>query len=304
MASLDQYVENFINYILIERGYSRHTASAYRTDLEQFLVFVEAADNQPPGRVNADPLSRQSLLAYVRSLPDRYAPATVHRKLATVKSFGRFLYQRGILDRNVAAEIAMPSGKRILPKAISTEDMTRLLHQPLQQKDTFLALRDQAILEMLYATGMRVSELTALQVGDLSLPEKRLRCLGKGGRERVLFLHNVAVRSVQAYLETSRPHFLKAGNTSALFLNQRGKRLSRQGIWGLVKRYAKEAGITATVTPHTFRHSMATHMLNAGAGLREIQEILGHASLTTTQIYTHVDSQRLRSIYDKTHPRA
>jgi len=302
MTSLEQYIESFINYILIERGYSRHTAAAYRADLVQFLAFVGNGKQQKAD--GADLFSRQQLLAYVRSLPEVYAQATVHRKMATVKSFCRFLYRRGILNRNVAAEIAMPAGRQALPKAITLAEMMRLLAQPLQRKDRFLALRDKAILEMLYATGMRVSELTALQLNDLSLPEKRLRCRGKGGRERVLFLHDMAVQSVQAYLAEGRPHFLKDAATEALFLSRRGKRLSRQGVWGLVKRYSKEAGITTDVTPHTFRHSMATHMLNGGAGLREIQEMLGHASLTTTQIYTHVDSRRLRAVYDKTHPRA
>ncbi len=301
-GQLEQYVQDFLSYILAERGYSQHTVKAYRSDLAQFSAFVQ--EKQGEGKRD-EILQRDDLLSYMQSLRlSSYTSTTVSRKVAAVRSFCRFLYQQGVLSKNMGADIPLPHKESSLPKAISRQEMIRLLQQPARQESTSRSLRDKAILELLYATGMRVSELTGLRLGDLDLGGKRLRCRGKGGQERVLFLHDMAVQSLRVYLETGRTQLLRDPKCRQVFLNSRGKPLSRQGVWLIIKHYAKEAGITTVVTPHTFRHSMATHMLDGGAGLREIQELLGHASLNTTQIYTHVDEERLRAVYDKAHPRA
>jgi len=235
-------------------------------------------------------------------LHSQYASTTVARKVAAIKSFFHFLVAEGFIRDDPTATLDSPRVKKYLPRAISQEDVEKLLEAP--GKDTPRALRDRAILELLYATGMRVSELVALNAGDVDLASASVRCFGKGGKERVIPIYERAVQAIDAYLHKGRIHLLRDPEQKALFLNQRGLRLTRQGLWLIVKGYVKVAGIQVQVTPHTLRHSFATHMLRGGADLRNVQELLGHANIATTQVYTQVSNERLREVYDEAHPRA
>ena len=225
--------------------------------------------------------------------------------MAAVKSFCHFLLSVGTIADDPAGDLDSPKVKKRLPQTLSPEDVEGLLAMPAKQGDTPKGLRDQALLEVLYATGMRVSELATLAVEDVDVVTGSVRCIGKGNKERVMPLYPNACSAVQVYLERGRPSLLTEGsNEKALFLNPRGEQLTRQGLWLIIKHYAKELGIADRVTPHTLRHSFATHMLNGGAGLREVQKLLGHANISTTQVYTHVTQDHLREVYDEAHPRA
>jgi len=223
--------------------------------------------------------------------------------VAAVKSFFKFLEDIGQISTNPAKELETPRAEKHLPATISAEDVDRLLAAP--SDDTPAGLRDRAMLELLYATGLRVSELVSLNVNDVDLDEGTVRCMGKGKKERVLPLYEKARYALYRYLEHGRPQLLgKDNRQDALFLNRRGTRLTRQGLWLIIKRYVEQIGITQNVTPHTLRHSFATHMLRGGADLREVQQMLGHANITTTQIYTQVSDEHKREVYDEAHPRA
>ncbi len=244
-------------------------------------------------------------MAYILSLKaDReYASTTVARKVAAIKSFFHFLVAEGFIRDDPTATLDSPRVKKYLPRAISQEDVEKLLEAPGQSNEP-RSLRDRAILELLYATGMRVSELVALNEGDVDLPSASVRCFGKGGKERVIPIYDRAVQAIETYASKGRVRLVRDAEQKALFLNQRGLRLTRQGLWLIVKGYVKEAGIKVPVTPHTLRHSFATHMLRGGADLRNVQELLGHANIATTQVYTQVSNERLREVYDEAHPRA
>jgi integrase/recombinase XerD len=237
----------------------------------------------------------------------------VARKVAAVKSFCHFLLRTGVISENPAEDLDSPHVKKQLPKTLSTAEVDRLLALPAEGGRSPKALRDAALLELLYATGMRVSEVAHLTLDDLDLESGTVRCIGKGNKERVMPLYPKAVESLRDYLENGRSAFLGAetgpalrGNREerTLFLNPRGERLTRQGLWLIIKGYAREINLEDKVTPHTLRHSFATHMLDGGAGLREVQRLLGHANISTTQVYTHVSRDRLRQVYDEAHPRA
>ncbi|MDP2728383.1 MAG: site-specific tyrosine recombinase, partial [Dehalococcoidia bacterium] len=233
----------------------------------------------------------------------QYAPATLARKVAAVKSFFRFLSAEGILDRDPTEEIDSPKVDKPLPKYLTVDEVNTLLEQPAKDRSPE-GLRDRAMLELLYATGMRVSELVGLNVDDIDLGEGFVRCLGKGSKERLIPLHPEAGEIVLTYLEDGRPHLVTNSAQLALFLNRRGERLTRQGLWLILKGYASKAKISSEVTPHVLRHSFATHMLQRKADLRHVQEWLGHANISTTQVYTHLTRDHLRQTYDEAHPRA
>jgi integrase/recombinase XerD len=223
--------------------------------------------------------------------------------VAAVKSFLQFLVREGVIEASPAAELGSPKPGRRLPKALTVEEVERLLGA-VGGGQTPEALRDRALLEVLYASGMRVSEVVGLNLQDLNLREGVVRCRGKGNRERVIPLHPTAVQALQAYLERGRPRLAPDLRQQAVFVNHQGERLTRQGLWLIVKGYARKAGLPPSVTPHVLRHSFATHLLQGGAPLRHVQELLGHANIATTQIYTHLTNQYLRQAYDATHPRA
>ena len=300
---MQKKIDEFLTSIEVEKGYSENTRVAYKNDLGQFLEFLKG---QAEPRVDHwSEVRKDHLLAYILHLKTvrEYASTTVARKVAAIKSFFHFLVAEGFITDDPTATLDSPRVRKYLPRAIAQEDVEKLL-EAASKKDTPRGLRDRAILELLYATGMRVSELVAMNVGDVDLASASVRCFGKGGKERVIPIYERAVEATEAYLSKGRVHLLRDSEEKALFLNQRGQRLTRQGLWLIVKGYVKEAGLTVQVTPHTLRHSFATHMLRGGADLRNVQELLGHANIATTQVYTQVSNERLREVYDEAHPRA
>ena len=297
---MDPRIHDFLRHIEVESGYSPHTLSAYRSDLAQFSRHLENLEE----RGGWPAVDQDAIVDFVLALKEReYSQATVARKLAAIKSFFHFLVAEGALSDDPTAALDAPRVKKSLPNTLARDDVERLLAAPLAGRGP-KALRDAALLEVLYATGMRVSELVALNVEDVSLPSATVRCLGKGSKERIIPMYDRAVEVLRAYLEEGRVAYLKDREERALFLNPRGSRLTRQGLWLIIKAYVEKAGIRTRVTPHTLRHSFATHLLSGGANLREVQQLLGHANVSTTQIYTHVTPERLRKTYDATHPRA
>ncbi len=300
---MQNMIDDFLMSLEVEKGYSVNTRVAYKNDLSQFLHFLNSQTE--PGISAWGQVTKDILLTYILHLKNdrQYTSTTVARKVAAIKSFYHFLVAEGFIHDDPTATLDSPRVKKYLPRAISQEDVERLLEAP-SRKETPRALRDRAILELLYATGMRVSELVALNAGDVDLASASVRCFGKGDKERVIPVYERAVKSIENYLNKGRNHLLNQADQKALFLNQRGDRLTRQGLWLIVKGYVRDAGIKAQVTPHTLRHSFATHMLRGGADLRNVQELLGHANITTTQVYTQVSNERLREVYDEAHPRA
>jgi len=295
-------VQEFLDYLLVEKGYSNNTIVAYRNDLTQlvgYLVQERQMEEAPDWRK----IDRDIIIGHILHLREReYASSTVARKIAAVKSFFHFLFQTGFLADDPTATLDSPRVKKRLPRPVSPEDIERLLTTP--EGESPKALRDRALLELLYATGMRVTELISLDLGSVDMDTGTVRCYGKGAKERLMPIHSRAVKALRLYLEKGRPGFLRDDEERALFLNPRGRRLTRQGLWLIVKQYAERAGLSELITPHTLRHSFATHMLNRGANLRNVQHLLGHASLATTQVYTHVSKEGLREVYDEAHPRA
>ncbi len=298
------WIRAFLDYLLVQKNYSPHTIQAYNNDLNQLLTFLE--EHVPPFQAQGWPgIDADHLRLFHEFLRDQgYAATSIARKLATVRSLFQYLLSEGVIERDPSRVLEGPKVKRPLPKAISPEEVERLLQAPTQE-DGPKGLRDQAILELLYATGMRVGELAALRVDDVDLERNTVRCHGKGNKEREVPFHEIAAQKLIAYLKEGRPHLLNGKRpTPYLFLNYRGEPLTRQGIWLIIRKYAKLAGIQSRVTPHVLRHSVATHLLRRGANLREVQELLGHTNMTTTQQYTRVVNEHLRDVYDDTHPRA
>ncbi|MDA0677574.1 MAG: tyrosine recombinase, partial [Chloroflexi bacterium] len=232
-----------------------------------------------------------------------YSAATRSRKIAALRSFMRYLVEERVLDENPAAHIRTPRAGRPVPEVLSADDVEALL-ETAAQGTAVEERRDHAMIELMYAAGLRVSELVSLDVGDVNLRSATVRTMGKGSKERVVPLHEFAIDAMENYLIAIRPELAVGARTDAMFLGRRGKRLTRQGFWQRLRRIAITAGITARLTPHTLRHSFATHLLQGGASLRHVQELLGHSSISTTQIYTHLTSEHVRDEYDKAHPRA
>ncbi len=302
---MEANIQEFLDYLVAEKGCSENTIAAYRNDLVQFYAFIAQPD-QMPGEPGWAAMTRDHLISYILSLKEReYASATVARKVAAMKSFCHFLLRTDVLDEDPAEDLDSPRVKKQLPQTLAPDEVERLLALPGQKGRTPKALRDTALLELLYATGMRVSEVAHLTLDDLDLTAGTVRCLGKGSKERVMPLYTEAANAIKTYLEHGRRALLGAKTEErTLFLNPRGEQLTRQGLWLIIKNYARELGLEDLVTPHTLRHSFATHMLNGGAGLREVQRLLGHANISTTQVYTHITRDRLRQVYDESHPRA
>jgi len=300
---MDEQIAQFLNFLAVEKNASDNTISAYRNDLRQFSDYVAALRGSSQ---QWDDLTTEDLMGYVAVLREKgYKDSTIARKVAAMKSFFAFLAAEGIIDQDPTEQLKSPQVGKALPRALTPEEVDELLEQPAK-RNTPEARRDKAMLELLYATGLRVSELVALDVTDVALESDpvTVRSVGKGDRERVLPLPARAVDELRHYIFHVRPRLVRSRRELALFVNRRGERLTRQGLWLILKNYAKEAGLDAKITPHTLRHTYATHMLSGGMPLRYVQETLGHASISTTQIYTHLTDQQKRKQYDQAHPRA
>jgi integrase/recombinase XerD len=277
-------IQQFLDYITVEKGYSQNTLAAYRNDLSQFSEYLR-------DRVTGwDKVTRETIVDYIMVMKadHEYASSTVARKVAAIKSFFHYLVNRGELEDDPTATLDSPKVRKRLPKAISSADMEQLLSEP-GRKQTPKALRDKALLEVLYATGLRVTELVSLNVNDVNLASATARIVRpRDQRERLVPIHHRAIEPLRNYLERGRVQLLRDPEETALFLNHRGRRLTRQGLWLIVKHYVREVGIVEAVTPHTLRHTFAAHLLDSRADLEYVQELLGHANISTTQVYTHV----------------
>jgi integrase/recombinase XerD len=300
---MDVHIGHFLTFMSVEKGASGNTVAAYKNDLQQFDSFMASMNGNGKTR-DWDTTERDVIVEYLLTLRKKnYAEATVARKVAALKSFFQYLQAEGTIRGNPAESLESPRVGRSLPKPLSVTQVDELLEQPLK-RNTPEAKRDRAMLELLYAAGLRVSELVSLNVEDLNMSGPYVRCMGKGSKERTIPIHEQAAAAVVAYLDDGRAALVKARKENALFVNRRGERLTRQGFWLILKQYAKEANITSPVTPHTLRHSFATHMLRGGAPLRNVQELLGHANISTTQVYTQVANEHVRQVYENAHPRA
>lgn len=296
---IERFVREYLAYLAVERGSSPLTVEAYRRDLLDYVTFLTAAKID-----NIDQITRDTVISYESDLITRgYAPSSVERHISVLKGFHKFLIRENYTKHNPTDSVRLPKVPETLPDVLDIEQMDTLLSQPFESNAR--GQRDKAMLEVLYGCGLRVSELAGLDLGDLFLEEGYLRVRGKGGKERISPISGVAADVLHSYVEHTRPELLKsyAKPTSAVFLNARGGRLTRQSIHSLVAKAGLCLGIE-NLHPHTLRHSFATHMLEGGADLRVIQEILGHSSIATTQIYTHVNRAHIRAEYLAAHPRA
>lgn len=301
-AALPRHGGRYLDYLAAERGLSARTLAAYRRDLAVYAAYLaEVGITDPVTATSEDLAAFVSWLERRRTAAGRhYARASVARMLVTVRGLHRFLVAESLAGEDASREVSGPRAARRLPKALSPGDVLRLLDAPTGQRPS--ALRDRAMLETLYATGLRISELTALDVDDVDLRQRSVRAFGKGAKERTVPIGRLAAASVETWLVRGRPG--TAPTSPALFTNQRGARLTRQGAWKIMKGHAQQVGLAGRVSPHTLRHSFATHLLDNGADVRVVQELLGHANVNTTQIYTLVSRARLREVYDRAHPRA
>jgi len=291
-------VEEFLDYLAIERGLSDNTISAYRTDLYKYVVFLESRKK----RSHVDAVNRTDIMDYMMAQKDKgLSSSSIARNLVAIKVLHRFLLSERYIKDDVTSVLDSPKLWKHLPEALLLSEVEEILKKPNQRN--WMGIRDKAALELIYATGIRVSELVNLEIDSVNLDIGFLRCVGKGNKERIVPLGKQAQESLRRYIGKARPKVLKGKSTRALFLSRLGKKISRQSFWKMIKRYARLAGIKKEITPHTFRHSFATHMLERGADLRVVQEMLGHADISTTQIYTHVNKDRLKSIHSKYHPR-
>lgn len=297
MPSLDQYVDRYIHYLLIEKGLSPKTIDSYSRDLTRYLDFLH--------QNSADGISEDDtavILKHLISLKKGGLSARSRaRHLVTLRGFYRFLVEEKIIRIDPARMVDLPKSAFTLPDVLSVQEITRMLNAPDIGKPS--GVRDAAMIELLYAAGLRVSELIYIRMGDVNTEAGFVRVLGKGSKERMVPIGAFAKEKIDAYIRTARLHLLKNRMSRFLFLGPGGKPLSRQGFWKILKRYARNAGIPKRITPHSFRHSFASHLLEGGADLRSVQAMLGHADISTTQIYTHVAREYLKEIHDRFHPR-
>ncbi|MDO8885371.1 site-specific tyrosine recombinase XerD [Candidatus Oleimmundimicrobium sp.] len=294
---MNKLIDTFLQYLSAERNMSRHTISAYEADLKQFLSYLQRGGLSIK-QVNY--LSLRKYLAYLQTLG--YARTSIARKLTAVRSLFGFLQREGLVQSNPAPLISYPKLNKKLPKSLRMEVIEILLNAPNRNKS--FGQRDKALLEILYGTGVRVSELVGLDVDDVNFSQQEIRVFGKGRKERVVPINQTALNSVKYYLSNGRKELLKNKEKKALLLNRLGERLSDGAVRRILKKYVKQTGVEIGITPHVLRHTFATHLLESGADLRSIQELLGHVDLSSTQIYTQLSKAKLKEIYLQTHPRA
>jgi len=295
---VQDFVSDFIAYLSVERGLARNTLESYGRDLRQYQDYLKAQRTPQPEAV-----SRETIVNYLLHLQEEgKATATIARRLAALKAFYQYLVRERLLQDDPTRNLESPKLERRLPHVLTVAEVEEMLRQPDPGQPA--GLRDRAMLELLYATGIRVSELVSLNLGDVNLQQGYLRCLGKGSKERLVPIGSFALKSLESYVGQARGRLLRDPKEQCLFFNHHGHRMTRQGFWKIVKRYAQQARIERSITPHTLRHSFATHLLENGADLRSVQELLGHADISTTQIYTHLTRARLKEVYVRAHPRA
>jgi integrase/recombinase XerD len=299
---LNDLVLDFLAYLELERGLSRNTLEAYRSDLQQYGEFLTRQGVDPLAVVPIDLASFVTELADGREGRPPVAPATLQRKIACLRSFYRHLRRDGILEHDPTSELRAPRSRQRLPKVLSRDEVARLLQQPRGSSPG--AIRDRALLETMYACGLRASEAIGLELSDLDLEAGILRARGKGSKERIVPIGTKAIESLNDYLDKARPRLVGDRDQPRLFVNLRGGGLSRQGLYKIVQGHARSAGLEQRMSPHTLRHTFATHLLAGGCDLRSLQEMLGHADIGTTQVYTHLSADRLRDVYFDAHPRA
>ncbi|MDH4139999.1 MAG: tyrosine recombinase XerC [Coriobacteriia bacterium] len=296
MLEPSQLVDAFLAHLANVRGYSPHTLRAYATDLGAYLRWAERANVSPIE------LNHRQLRGYLAELDRaRYARRTIARRLSSLRAFFAYLVQEGVIDSDPASVLGTPKIPRSLPRIAPSEVVDKLLDAP--EPDTPEGLRDRAVLELLYATGIRVGELSALDIDGIDLAGGQVRVMGKGSKERIVPLHKLAAERLSRYVRGGRPELVR-GPSDALFLSTRGNRLSTEAVRRMLNRHMDAVGVALHVSPHVLRHTFATHLLEGGADLRSIQELLGHVALSTTQIYTHVGSKRLKDVHRDAHPRS
>ena len=294
---MEQNIVDFTEYLRNEKKSSENTVLSYARDLKGFCRFMKESGVLDPAKVN-----RTNVMAYVYELQkQRKAGTTVSRNIASIRSFFQFLQRKGIVTENPAADLELPKVEKKVPEILSLDKVELLLEQPSGDEDK--EIRDKAMLELLYATGIRVTELISLRVEDINLPLEYIRC-GSDTKSRIIPIGAQAKVSLRRYLDKVREHMLLRPDEEVLFVNCNGKPMTRQGFWKIIKAYAKKAGIEEDITPHMLRHSFAAHLIENGADLRSVQEMLGHSDISTTQIYTKLTNQKLKNVYAKTHPRA
>ena len=297
IVCMEQRIVDFTEYLRNEKKSSENTVLSYTRDLKGFCKFLKEAGIQDPAKVN-----RTNVMAYVYELQKQHkAGATVSRNIASIRSFFQFLLRKGVVTENPAADMELPKVEKKIPEILSLEKVELLLEQPKGDEDK--EVRDKAMLELLYATGIRVTELISLKVEDINLPLEYIRC-GSDTKSRIIPIGAQAKFSLRRYLEKVREHMVLRPDEETLFVNCNGKPMTRQGFWKIIKAYAKKAGIEEDITPHMLRHSFAAHLIENGADLRSVQEMLGHSDISTTQIYTKLTNQKLKNVYAKAHPRA
>ena len=292
---MDDFADKFINYLIIERGLADNTILSYSRDLTRFLKFLNTRGISP-ARV-----SLREITEYTSSLRRSLSARSIARNISAIKAFFRFLVMDGKIGSSPARLLEAPRQSQRLPGVLSRDEVDRLLSQP--DISSIKGRRDRAMLEVLYASGLRVSELVGLKLSNVNLEVGFLRTMGKGSKERLVPMGEKALKALKDYLLNGRPQLNKSGNSPFVFLNASSHPLTRQGFWKLIKKHGIKAGITKNITPHTLRHSFASHLLEAGADLRSVQVMLGHEDITTTQIYTHVTMKRLKELHRKCHPR-
>ncbi|MGE5581114.1 MAG: site-specific tyrosine recombinase XerD [Bacillota bacterium] len=291
-------LQDYLNYLSVERGLAKNTLESYGRDLHQYLNYLKEKKN-----LSLNGTTQATVIGYLLQLQARgKATATLSRSLAAIKSYYHYMAREKMIERDPTVNLDAPKQEKRLPRVLSVEEVERLLEQP--DLKTPVGIRDRAMLEVLYATGLRVSELVSLKMEDVNLETGYIKCYGKGSKERIVPLGSVAIKHLRLYQEHARKFLSSRLMENTLFLNHHGKGLTRQGFWKIIKKYAENLNIQTDITPHTLRHSFATHLLENGADLRSVQEMLGHADIATTQIYTHLTKGKIKDVYENAHPRA
>ena len=294
-------IDTFINYLAVERGLSTHTQAAYRNDLSALATFLTRKDDPSP---SWNAIEERVIRGFLDDLDNRgYALSTKSRKIASAKSFFNFLKTEEVIRNNPMDEVRQPRSGQVLPKTLSIDEVDQLLN-PNARMNSTEEVRDGAMVELMYAAGLRVSELVGLNIRDVDLDIGTVRTLGKGSKERIIPIYDTAIQSIGEYIAFTRPTHARNQKEEALFLNRRGGRLTRQAFWLRLRKLSVKVGVSTKITPHMLRHSFATHLLHGGASLRHVQELLGHSNIATTQIYTHLTDEHVRNEYAKAHPRA